>query len=145
MLNFGASKPRFEGGPGPPGPPRIRAWVIFITQTNNDRFWLIYVVFTKCGLVIKPNFRLWVWGQSRAPVFNLTTQKLTNLRNPVVPVPLVQRHAADNIFTRINLFPIIHDNLEWMLRALLSTWLSPRTDTDSIPTQFSLCTQQSLS
>ena len=26
MLNFGASKPRVKGEPGPPGPPWIRAW-----------------------------------------------------------------------------------------------------------------------
>ena len=28
MLNFGASKPRVKGGPGPPGPHRIRTWYI---------------------------------------------------------------------------------------------------------------------
>ena len=27
MLNFGASKPRVKGGPGPRGPPWIRTWL----------------------------------------------------------------------------------------------------------------------
>ena len=28
MLNFGASKPRVRGGPGPQGPPWIRTWLV---------------------------------------------------------------------------------------------------------------------
>ena len=30
MLNFGASKPRVKGGPGPRGPPWIRTWTSIV-------------------------------------------------------------------------------------------------------------------
>ena len=46
MLNFGASKPRVRGGPGPPGPPLDPHLVLFIREfylflifcKNNNRY-----------------------------------------------------------------------------------------------------------
>ena len=47
MLNFGASKPRVKGGPGPPGTPTwIRTWKLY-TRLCQDNFF----VCLKVGLV----------------------------------------------------------------------------------------------
>ena len=39
MLNFGASKPRVRGGPGPRGPPWIRTWKVsgFCHKTEREK------------------------------------------------------------------------------------------------------------
>ena len=36
MLNFGASKPRVRGGPGPPGPPPGSAPVVYLPTVPHD-------------------------------------------------------------------------------------------------------------
>ena len=38
MLNFGASKPRVKGGPGPPEPPWIRTWI----DRSIDKNWTFH-------------------------------------------------------------------------------------------------------
>ena len=40
MLNFGASKPRVEGGPGPRTPTRIRAWFTYLPKAH--RVWQLF-------------------------------------------------------------------------------------------------------
>ena len=35
MLNFGASKPRVKGGPGPPGPPGSAPECILVAKKNH--------------------------------------------------------------------------------------------------------------